>query len=429
MSALDFRDCAISGATPAALDAFEEALASFQSWRSGTEEQLSTALRAAPAFVMARVLEAHLLVSSRDPARVRAARPVLAEAAALPANPRERLHLAAIAAVLSDDYDRAKALLGELLRAHPRDVLALQAAHALDYVTGDGARMADRVSAVLPAWSPDLPGYHAVLAMHAFGLVESGHYPHADRVARKALDLDPFDARARHVLAHVFEMTERADAGLDWMYRNVEYWSVDTVVATHCWWHAALFHLSEGEVDAALSLYDLRVRAGRSPAVADIIDAASLLWRIELSGGHTASRWRELADAWAPHIGDRFCSFNDLHAMIAFVGAREWDRAQRLEHELEQCCLQGSRYGETTRQVGLAACRGVLAFGRGDYHRAIDLLSRLPELAHRIGGSQAQRDVLHFTLSRATARVRPRIAARRARAESRETNETSAILQ
>ena len=55
---------------------------------------------------------------------------------ACPANERERGHLAAIAAKLGDDYERAKALLGELLRLHPRDALALQVAHSFDYVPG-----------------------------------------------------------------------------------------------------------------------------------------------------------------------------------------------------------------------------------------------------------------------------------------------------
>ena len=34
-----------------------------------------------------------------------------------------------------------------------------------------------------------------------------------------------------------------------------------------------------------------------------------------------------------------------------------------------------------------------MAFGQRDYSRAIDLLAGLPELAHRIGGSHAQRDL------------------------------------
>src|ERR1700704_421547 len=217
MSGVDARGYSISGATPTALEAYERALATFQSWHGGTGPQLSAALREAPTFVMAHVLQAYLLLSSRDPRRVRLARPVLARATELPANERERLHLAAISAAVADHYERAKARWSELLSRYPRDVLALQVAHAFDYITGDLDRMNDRVTAVLPAWSSELPGYHAVLAMHAFSLEECGEYKRAEEAARAALALNTFDARAHHVMAHVFEMSERPAAGVRWM--------------------------------------------------------------------------------------------------------------------------------------------------------------------------------------------------------------------
>jgi tetratricopeptide (TPR) repeat protein len=406
MANTDYRGYPITGATPAALEAFERAIATFQSWRTGTERQLSSALREAPEFVMAHVLQAYLHLSSRDPAVLRATRPVLEYATTLRANPRERKHLAAIAAVLADDYERAKDLLGDLLREQPRDVLALQVAHALDYITGDLPRLGDRLPRALPAWSQALPGYHAVLSMQAFGLEECGEYQRAAELAQQALALEPFDARAHHVLAHVFEMTNRPEAGLRWMHQHVEHWAVETVVAAHCWWHMALFHITEGRLDQALALYDRRVRVAHSTAISDMIDAAALLWRIHLRGGEVGARWRELAIAWGAHIGDGFCSFNDLHAMVSFVGARDWDRARRLERELARRYARRTRYGDTTRQVGLTACRGLVTFGRGDYSRAIGLLASLPAQAHRIGGSHAQRDLLNLTLSSAVEHVR-----------------------
>ena len=416
MSRIDFRGYEVSSATPAALEAFERALAAFQSWRNGAPDHVARALQEAPAFLMAHLLRAYLCLCSRDPAQVRSARPILTRAMRLPANARERLHLAAIAAVLVDDYGRAKALLGDLLQQQPRDVLALQVAHAFDYVTGDVARMGDRVPGVLPAWSSDMPGYHAVLAMHAFGLEECGDYERAEEFGQRALALEPFDARAHHVLAHVYEMTARADIGLHWMYQRVGYWATDTVVATHCWWHLALFHLAQGQVERALSLYDQHVRAGRSLEVADMIDAAALLWRIELQGGDAGARWNEIASAWAPHIADGFCTFNDLHAMIAFVGARAWNLARRLERELARRQSGHTRHGETTRRVGLPASRALIAFGHGDYTSAISLLAGLPALAQRIGGSHAQRDVLHLTLLRAVEHIRQPASRLQARA-------------
>jgi hypothetical protein len=259
---------------------------------------------------------------------------------------------------------------------------------------------------VLPAWSRDVPGHHAVLAMHAFALEEGGAYESAEQAAHAALARQPLDARAHHVLAHVFEMTGRAAAGMHWLKAHVGIWGTDTVVATHCWWHLALFHLAQHQVDRALALYDRRIRATRSSQIADLIDAAALLWRIRLHGGDTGARWTELAAAWSPHIDDAFCSFSDVHAMLAFVGAHDWDRAHRLEHLLATFQARATRHGETTRQLGLPACRALFAFGRGNDALAIPLLAGLPERAHRLGGSLAQRDVLHLTLRHAIERMR-----------------------
>lgn len=406
----DYRDYELTGANPAGVESFEQALAAFQSWRSGTETHLERALLEAPTFTMAHVLNAYIYLTSRDPNRVRLARLAFVEVSGMAAYHRESLHLAAIEAALADDYEKAKAILGTLLQAYPRDVLALQIAHAFDYATGDIERMADRVPSVLPAWSPDVPGYHAVLSMRAFSLVECADYQRATDVGRWALEINPFDARAYHVLAHVYEMTEEPDTGLRWMQSHSDFWANDTVVATHCWWHIALFHLARGDVKRALSVYDSRVRANHSLEVSDLIDASALLWRIELVTDHVGTRWHELAAAWARHIGDGFCSFNDLHAMLALVGAQDWKSAHTLESELVRRQHLATRHGETTQLVGLPACRAIIAFGRGDYARCIELLGKLPPLAHRIGGSHAQRDVLYITLLTAIEHLRrPRL--------------------
>ncbi|VTU39669.1 tetratricopeptide repeat protein [Variovorax sp. PBL-E5] len=406
MSELDSRGLAITGATPAALALYESALAATLAWRSGASTPLEQAMAQAPAFVMPHILQAYTLLCSRDPKRVRSAQAVLEHAAVLPANEREATHLAAIAGVLADDYDFARETLAELLRQHPHDALALHAAHAFDYLTGDTERLSRRLAEVLPAWSDGMPGHHAVLSMHAFGLVECGDCEGAESVARAALASNPLDARAHHVMAHVFEMTGRAAAGVRWMDAHRACWSEDSVVATHCWWHLALFLIEVGRVDDALAIYDQRVRPGRPGGVADLIDASALLWRLQLRGHDVGVRWEELAQAWSPRIDDAFCSFTDLHAMLAFVGAGDEASARRMERFLAVRESLPTRHGKTTRLLGLPACRALMAFGRGDHARAINLLAGLPAWVHRLGGSHAQRDVLHLTLLHAIEQVR-----------------------
>jgi Tfp pilus assembly protein PilF len=419
----DARGNALTGATPQAIAYFEQALVAHLSWRGGAEELLAQALDEAPGFVMVHAMQAWLLACSRDINRVRQARVPLQRAlGAGPQRHGERLHLGALAALLDDDYPRAKQLLGQLLQRSPRDVLALQAAHALDYLTGDLDQLVERAARVLPAWNSALPGCHAVLAMHAFGLVEGGDGEAAEREARAALAQNPLDVRAHHVMAHVFETTGRAAEGVRWMERHADAWATSRMVATHCAWHLALFHLTLGDVEHALAVHDRHIGATQTGDIADLIDASALLWRVQLQGGDVGARWQALANAWAARVDDRFCSFSDVHAMLAFVGAGDERQARRLVDSLVAIRSRPTRYGQTTRQLGLPACRGLVASGQGQYPLAITHLASLPAAAHRLGGSHAQRDVLYLTLAQAVERMRrptPRKLARPASSRAR----------
>ena len=94
----DARGCAVSGADTEALALFERALAAYAAWRGGADELLARALRTAPHFVMAHVLQAWMLVTGRDPRRVRLAREPLAharEACSIRPRPARSIHSSA----------------------------------------------------------------------------------------------------------------------------------------------------------------------------------------------------------------------------------------------------------------------------------------------------------------------------------------------
>jgi hypothetical protein len=112
-----------------------------------------------------------------------------------------------------------------------------------------------------------------------------------------------------------------------------------------------------------------------------------------------------LAERWEPHAADAYCAFNDVHAMMAFAGAQRWDLAHALLAAQTRRILRSGSNSDMTRLAGLPACRALLAFGRGDYAAAANLLSRLPADARPVGGSQAQRDVLELTCAEARSRA------------------------
>jgi hypothetical protein len=206
-------------------------------------------------------------------------------------------------------------------------------------------------------------------------------------------------------------MQGRAAEGANWMQSRQAFWATQSPMATHQWWHYGLFRLGAEDLNGALATYDTRLAANLA-APSDLIDASALLWRLHLrglDGGAPAldlgSRWSELAERWAPHAADAYCAFTDMHAMMAFAGAERWDLARVLLAAQAERVLKRGTNSDMTRLVGLPACRALLEFGRGNYSLAEELLAQLPPIAYRVGGSQAQRDVLELT--RAAARERP----------------------
>jgi hypothetical protein len=109
-----------------------------------------------------------------------------------------------------------------------------------------------------------------------------------------------------------------------------------------------------------------------------------------------------LADCWAPSAEDAYYAFNDVHAVMAFIGAGDLARAERVVAAMARAT--GSN-GKMTDEVGLPLARALLAFARGDYATCVEGLWPLRPVAHRFGGSNAQRDVIHLTLIEAALRA------------------------
>jgi hypothetical protein len=78
-----------------------------------------------------------------------------------------------------------------------------------------------------------------------------------------------------------------------------------------------------------------------------------------------------------------------------------------------------------TRDVGRPVSLALQAFSDGDYKRAVCLLRPVIGVAHRFGGSHAQRDLLDLTMIEAAQRGGDLALARALTAERREVKPTS----
>jgi tetratricopeptide (TPR) repeat protein len=396
---------AVSTASRAAVDKLDIARRQFVLFQGDPIAAVDAALAEDESWALAWGLRAALLATQMDAAYLEEARRSLRAGEAANGNAHERAHLAAARLWIEGRFAEAAAAYGRIAQDYPRDVNALQFAHFGDFYLGQQSELRDRPLQALRAWGQDEKERSAILGMAAFGLEECGDFARAEAFGREAVAIEPGDGWAVHAVAHVCEMQGRAADGAKWLRDGAHAWAPDNGFAYHNWWHLALFALHNEDHAEALELYDTRVRPAQSGVVLEMIDASALLWRLRLKGVNVGARFDELAQAWERTIDDGLYSFNDVHALFAFIGAGRMDDAQRIVANLRQRAKADDDNGLMCRMVGLPVAQALLDFEQGRYAAAADALHSVRAIAQRFGGSHAQRDILSLTLFEAALRA------------------------
>ena len=392
--------------TPEAVRYFDEALHSFNIYRGDPLGALDRATAIAPAFTNAHLLKAFILALATEPAATAEAVRIAGDVRTMPLDERAASQLEILDALLKGNWVAAADAMDFHNVRYPRDLAALQAGHLLDFFHGNARNLRDRIARALPQWSAETPGYHVLLGMYAFGLEETGDYLRAEDVGRRAVDMEPLDCWAHHAVAHVMEMQGRAQDGIGWMIARQPYWDGDTnFFKVHNWWHRALCHLDLGQMDEVWALYDGPIRGTRSAIALELIDASALLWRTTLSGHDAGDRWTEVADAWDQHADGELYAFNDVHAVMAYLGAGRDESLARVNAALDAAAWGTSDNARWIRNVARPLVTGYTAFARGDYRTAVEALHPVRFVANQFGGSHAQRDVIDWTLTEAAVRA------------------------
>ncbi len=412
----DLRGVPVTGTDTFALRRYETALEQFQTYVGDPIATIDEALRAAPAFIAGHMLKAlvlytlaerkfvPLVTQALDAARQHAAR----------ANDRELGLISAAELLVAGRWDGACKAIDRVLVDYPRDALALQVGHLMDFYRGDALNLRNRISRVLPHWDASVPGYSYVLGMHAFGLEEMNQYPEAEATALHALSMQPKDGWAVHAAVHVMEMQGRIDEGIMFLTSRESDWAPDNAFAFHNFWHLALYYMDGAHYDRALALYNAHIHAGPAAYVLSLLDATALLWRLQLEGVDVADRFDRVADDWEARLDNEpgFYAFNDAHAAMALAATGRDAALSRLVLGMREAGANGETNATMTREVGLPLVEGFAAFARSRYADAIAAIEPMRDRAHRFGGSHAQRDVVTLTLIEAAIRSADRSRAR-----------------
>jgi tetratricopeptide (TPR) repeat protein len=411
MNLKDIHDHGLSGAHAAAIEHYERACAEFRCYVGDPVASVNRAIEAAPQMTMAHVLLGYLNLLGTEPGGFAPAQAAFQRAAALPATERERMHVQALGALVASRWFEAGRVLEDLSIRYPRDLLALQAGHSIDFFTGHSRMLRDRIARAASHWNQGMPGYHAVLSMLAFGLEETGDYALAERHGRRSVELEPKDGWGWHAVAHVMEMQGRRGEGIVWLTQDTAAWSDGSFFAGHNWWHLTLFYLGLDRLDEVLPLVDQRILGTASPVVLDMIDASAMLWRLQLRGVALGSRWDALAQRWMQASERSTYAFNDMHAMMALTGAGRMAEAEQLLAAQADALQEPGDNPYFLREVGIPSTRAIFDFATGRYAQAVEALRNVRSISARFGGSHAQRDLIDLTLIEAADRAGDRLLA------------------
>ena len=314
-------------------------------------------------------------------------------AAARAAAPRERAHADALTLLAAGEFTAAAHRWDEISRAS-RDFAAVRFAHDVYLHIGNAPDRLESSTRAMEVFD-DAPGWNLVASQHAFALEAAGHFDEAEAVAWAALDADPLDLWATHALAHVYESVNDQDAAVDLLRSRESTWSKQDGLAVHIWWHLALRLIAAGDHDEVLAIHDRLVPAAQTPF--RLCDLTSLLWRLELAGVDVGDRWAHLADAFAARPERHTCGFLDLHQALVYARQPGHPSGQAFHAGVDALDRRiGSENDDTFRSVVRPLIRAI-RLGEVDPASAAAALDRLQPVLHRIGGSNAQRDIIDLT--------------------------------
>ncbi|MEO0343603.1 MAG: tetratricopeptide repeat protein [Pseudomonadota bacterium] len=306
---------------------------------------------------------------------------------------REHLWCDALKNWLAGKPSHAIGRMEDALLINPSDTISMKLSHGIRFIIGDQIGMRHSIEAVIDAHDKDhaLRGY--ALGCLAFAMEETGSYSEAEHIGLEGLEYAGDDAWGLHAVTHVYDMTHQPSKGIALIDDNLNAWGHCNNFRFHVWWHKALLHLDQGEIDQVLALYDTKIRNDKTDDYRDFSNASSLLMRLELEGINVGNRWNELADLAETRTDDGCLTFADLHYMMALVGDNRSEATIRMTARIATDADSNNEVAKVMRDPGVGVTQGLSAFSDGRYDTAFAHLHAAHPRLQSMGGSHAQRDV------------------------------------
>lgn len=328
----------------------------------------------------------------------------------VPLTKLEQRHLNAAMLIASEDWMGAMNQYEDILADQPLDTLALHMGYLLALTAGKSSKLRELPQSVVKSYRPSDSFYGHVHGKLAFGQCEMGEYERGEANGRLALEQFRLDNWAHHSLAHIYEETGQARKGVTFLEKTEADWGEGKTFDHHLWWHKALMHVSLGEHETALGLYDDRLEPARlyDKNQFSLSDGSALLLRLQLQGADIGDRAEEQSRAWQDYVGNCGALFYDGHLCFSSLQAGDRVTATRLKDSIRELVEDKTRKGwnkEVCTKSGQQLIEGIQQFFDGEYRACVATLGPVMEhLQASLGGSKAQKDIFRQILIHAGIR-------------------------
>ena len=213
--------------TPRAAYHTIRAIESFVEWRMDSFDCLDHALTTDPDCVFASLIKGLLLVSARSQNYAPNILECIShgESREEDLGEQERIYLKALRAMSGFKILEALDAYESLLRYYPRDLMATRMLQAELFWMGESKWMCQAMKNLKQNWSPEMSHSSYFYADYSFAHEETGSYEIAEKFGRLAVELDLSNVWAAHAVAHVMEMQNRFDDGVDWLSGLASNWN------------------------------------------------------------------------------------------------------------------------------------------------------------------------------------------------------------
>jgi hypothetical protein len=316
---------------------------------------------------------------------------------------RERSHVHAVASHVAGD---SRPLVAHL-SAYPRDALLLSTAVPTIAFAG-ATEVPEEAWHIVEQATPAYGGDWWFAGLLAFVRQEQGRYDEAMDLSCRSLAVEPGAGHSAHARAHAHYETGDHRAGLAWMSDWVTGEGASIQNLSHFSWHAALHELSLGDLDAVRTRYETQLRPEQALGCRALVDTGSLLFRWALTPGATdVPELERVAAIAGRNVLERPATpFLAMHAAVTLLALGDAVGLSRL------VAHSATHPHPTHREVVAPLARALALMDAGRHGEAADRLGALGSSLRRVGGSDAQREIVEETRIAALVRTDRLVEAR-----------------